>query len=117
MGAAVANRLASVGARTIAVGLNSETNELQSGIEVRIGDVSVADDVEQLFKGLDELDIVVNCAGIIRRGAEHEPAVLEQVLAVNLTGPMRICSAAAERLARRRGCIVNTVSFTSFLNT
>src|SRR3546814_2239940 len=66
IGAAVANRLASLGARTIAVGLNSETNELQSGIEVRIGDVSVADDVEQLFKGLDELDIVVNCAGIIR---------------------------------------------------
>src|SRR3546814_6870208 len=56
IGAAVANRLASLGARTIAVGLNSETNELQSGIEVRIGDVSVADDVEQLFKGLDELD-------------------------------------------------------------
>ncbi|HEY9572271.1 MAG TPA: SDR family oxidoreductase [Pusillimonas sp.] len=114
IGAAVANRLASLGARTIAVGLNSETNELQSGIEVRIGDVSVADDVEQLFKGLDELDIVVNCAGIIRRGAEHDPAVFEQVLAVNLTGTMRICSAARERLARRRGCIVNTASMLSF---
>src|SRR3546814_371512 len=33
IGAAVANRLASLGARTIAVGLHSETNELQSGLK------------------------------------------------------------------------------------
>jgi len=37
--------------------------------------------------------IVVNCAGIIKRGAEHEVDVFEQVIAVNLTGTMRICSA------------------------
>ncbi|CAM4037965.1 SDR family NAD(P)-dependent oxidoreductase [Bordetella tumulicola] len=114
IGAAIANRLASLGARTIAAGLSSDSTDLSSDIEVRIGDVSKAEDVETLLVGLDALDIVVNCAGIIRRGAEHDPAVFEQVLAVNLTGTMRVCSAARERLARRRGCIVNTASMLSF---
>ncbi|MBV7484294.1 SDR family NAD(P)-dependent oxidoreductase [Bordetella sp. BOR01] len=114
IGAAVANRLASLGARTIAAGLRSDADELDAGIEVRIGDVSRAGDVEQLLQGVDALDIVVNCAGIIRRGAEHDPAVFEQVLAINLTGTMRVCSAARARLARRGGCIVNTASMLSF---
>ena len=114
IGAAVANRLAALGARTVAAGLRPEADQLDPGIEVRIGDVSRAEDVDRLLRGLDELDIVVNCAGVIRRGAEHDPAVFEQVVAVNLTGTMRVCSAARERLARRGGCIVNTASMLSF---
>lgn len=114
IGAAIANRLASLGARTIGTGLKSEGKELRSDIEIRHGDVSQADDVHAMLHGLDELDIVVNCAGVIRRGAEHDPVVFEQVLAVNLTGTMRVCTAARERLARRGGCIVNTASMLSF---
>jgi NAD(P)-dependent dehydrogenase (short-subunit alcohol dehydrogenase family) len=114
IGAAVANRLAALGARTVAAGLRSDAGELNPGIDARIADVSQAGDVDAMLRGLDELDIVVNCAGIIRRGAEHDPAVFEQVLAVNLTGTMRVCTAARDRLARRRGCIVNTASMLSF---
>lgn len=114
IGAAVASRLAALGARTIAVGLRSDTAAQAAGVEVRLGDVSVAADVQRIMEDLDTLDIVVNCAGVIRRGAEHDPDVFEQVLAVNLTGTMRVCSAARERLARRGGCIVNTASMLSF---
>jgi NAD(P)-dependent dehydrogenase (short-subunit alcohol dehydrogenase family) len=114
IGAAVANRLAALGAHTVATGLHSDVGELHPDIEVRIGDVSRAGDIDAMLRGLDQLDIVVNCAGIIRRGAEHDPAVFEQVLAVNLTGTMRMCTAARDRLARRRGCIVNTASMLSF---
>ncbi|MFJ1299957.1 SDR family NAD(P)-dependent oxidoreductase [Pseudomonadota bacterium AL_CKDN230030165-1A_HGKHYDSX7] len=114
IGAAVASRLAALGARTIAVGLHSDTAAQATGVEVRLGDVSVAADVQRIMEDLDTLDIVVNCAGVIRRGAEHDPDVFEQVLAVNLTGTMRVCSAARERLARRGGCIVNTASMLSF---
>jgi NAD(P)-dependent dehydrogenase (short-subunit alcohol dehydrogenase family) len=57
---------------------------------------------------------VFNCAGILRRGAEHELDVFEQVLAVNLTGTMRVCTATRARLKARRGCIVNTASMLSF---
>lgn len=38
----------------------------------------------------------------------------EQVIAVNLTGTMRICSAARPRLAQRGGAIVNLASMLSF---
>ena len=114
IGAAVASRLATLGARTIAVGLHSDTATQAAGVEVRLADVSVAADVHRIMEDLETLDIVVNCAGVIRRGAEHDPDVFEQVLAVNLTGTMRVCSAARERLARRGGCIVNTASMLSF---
>ena len=63
---------------------------------------------------IDKLDIVFNCAGIIQRGAEHDIEVFEKVLAVNLTGTMRVCSAVRERLKASRGCIVNTASMLSF---
>jgi len=114
IGAAIANRLAALGAKTIAVGLESNAGALAAGVQVRQADVSNAGEVDALFKDLDALDIVVNCAGIIRRGAEHDPAVFEQVLAVNLTGTMRVCTAARPRLAGRGGCIVNIASMLSF---
>jgi NAD(P)-dependent dehydrogenase (short-subunit alcohol dehydrogenase family) len=41
------------------------------------------------------LDIVVNCAGMIRRNDEHRSDVFEDVIDVNLTGTMRICIARA----------------------
>ena len=47
-------------------------------------------------------------------GAEHDIAVFQQVLAVNLEGTMRVSSAARTRLAASRGCIVNLASMLSF---
>jgi len=67
-----------------------------------------------MLEGIDALDILVNCAGMIRRGAEHDPEVFERVVAVNLTGTMRLCSAARPLLKARGGCIVNTASMLSF---
>ncbi|MEI2415805.1 SDR family oxidoreductase [Orrella sp. JC864] len=114
IGAAIANRLAALGAHVTAVGLDHGDGSLDPGVQVRTADVSRGQDIDTLFQDIGELDIVVNCAGIIRRGAEHDPAVFEQVLAVNLTGTMRVCTAARERLKPRSGCIVNIASMLSF---
>ena len=78
--------------------------------------LDVADDaaVSARFAGLQGLDVLVNCAGIIRREAEHDPAVFARVLDVNLTGTMRCCTAARPLLRASRGCIVNTASMLSF---
>jgi NAD(P)-dependent dehydrogenase (short-subunit alcohol dehydrogenase family) len=70
--------------------------------------------VESLVTSLDELDVVVNCAGVIRRGAEHDPVVFAETLDINLNGTMRVCAAARPGLKARRGCIVNTASMLSF---
>ena len=71
--------------------------------------------VQAFFPGRPGLDVLVNCAGILRRGAEHDPAVFAQVLDVNLTGTMRCCAAARPHLTASRGCIVNTASMLSFI--
>jgi NAD(P)-dependent dehydrogenase (short-subunit alcohol dehydrogenase family) len=120
IGAAVALQLAGMGAQVIAAGLppaggwNEDNVLTAAGMRPTELDVSNPHSVSQLFSGLDCLDIVVNCAGIIRRGAEHELEVFEQVIAVNLTGTMRVCSAARALLGRNGGCIVNLASMLSF---
>jgi NAD(P)-dependent dehydrogenase (short-subunit alcohol dehydrogenase family) len=115
IGAAVAAELARLGATVTAAGL-----ALAAGVEPPKGaqlvelDVTDATAVEALVAGFGRLDILVNCAGVIRRGAEHDPAVFEQVLAVNLTGTMRLCAATRPLLKATKGCIVNTASMLSF---
>ena len=64
---------------------------------------------------LDRIDIVVNCAGVIRRAEEHQLDVFEKLLSINLTGTMRLCSAARSKLAASGRSIVNTASMLSFL--
>jgi NAD(P)-dependent dehydrogenase (short-subunit alcohol dehydrogenase family) len=77
-------------------------------------DVRDGDAINQLVSQLGPLDVLVNCAGVIRRGAEHDPEVFSQVIDINLAGTMRLCAAAREGLAQRKGCIINTASMLSF---
>jgi NAD(P)-dependent dehydrogenase (short-subunit alcohol dehydrogenase family) len=77
-------------------------------------DVRDGDAVTALVASLGPLDVVINCAGVIRRGAELEPEAFAAVIDINLVGTMRVCAAARAGLAARRGCIVNTASMLSF---
>lgn len=70
--------------------------------------------VARLIDDLPRLDVLVNCAGIIKRGTEHNVAAFEEVLAINLTGTMRTCTLGREKLRHSRGAIVNTASVLSF---
>jgi NAD(P)-dependent dehydrogenase (short-subunit alcohol dehydrogenase family) len=83
-------------------------------VQVRQLDVRNNDAIQSLFGELPRLDVLVNCAGVIRRGAELDPAVFAEVLDINLNGTMRCCTAARPLLAQARGCIVNTASMLSF---
>jgi NAD(P)-dependent dehydrogenase (short-subunit alcohol dehydrogenase family) len=58
--------------------------------------------------------VLVNCAGTIRRGVEHDPAEFEQTVAINLTGTARCCAHARPKLATGKGAIVNIASMYSF---
>ena len=70
--------------------------------------------IRALIERLTRLDMLVNCAGIIRRGDEHDPAVFDEVVDVNLSGTMRCCAPARPAPAAARGAIVNTASMLSF---
>ena len=117
IGAGIARQLAALGAHVIAAGLaptDAQRNALGADIEVAALDVGSNDEVAALFAPLASLDILVNCAGMIRRVEEHQLDVFEQVINVNLTGTMRACSAARALLGKSRGAIVNTASMLSF---
>ena len=77
-------------------------------------DVRDDDAVQSCVAALDSLDVLVNCAGILRRGGELDPKVFADVLDINLNGTMRACAAAREKLHASRGSIVNTASMLSF---
>ncbi|QRF61559.1 gluconate 5-dehydrogenase/2-deoxy-D-gluconate 3-dehydrogenase [Variovorax sp. PDC80] len=114
IGAVIANHLAALGAQVTAIGLGNGDGTLDAAVEVRQADVTSDASLEAAIGGIERLDIVFNCAGIILRGAEHDLAVFEKVLAVNLTGTMRVCGMTRERLKASGGCIVNTASMLSF---
>jgi len=117
IGAGIARAFAAAGDTVVATGAtDTEVEAARStpGIEVRRLDVRDGAAVRAFVEGLGELDVVVNCAGIIRRGAEHDPIAFAETLDINLTGTMRVCAAARPGLVARRGSIVNTASMLSF---
>lgn len=120
IGAALAAGFAAAGARVTATGAtDGEVAAAQAqnttNVEFRQLDVRDRGAVDELVGSFDALDAVVNCAGIIRRGDELDPDVFASVIDINLTGTMRVCSAARPLLAKSgRGAIINLASVLTF---
>ncbi len=120
IGGAVSEAFRRAGAEVVACGLTdveldaARTNPAFAGADIRRLDVTDKAAVDVLVGGLPTLDFVINCAGVIRRDAEHDPEVFDQVLDVNVSGGMRVSSAARPLLARSRGAIVFIGSVMSF---
>lgn len=118
IGLGIAQAFAADGAQVYATGATDAEVASAAATDSTIAfsrlDVRDAATVSSWVTGLGPLDVVVNCAGTIRRGQEHDPEVFAQVLDINLTGSMRVCAAARDGLKARRGCIVNTASMLSF---
>jgi len=120
IGRAVAAAFAARGARVTATG--ATLHEVESArrepglerVECAVLDVRDGQAVRDFASCFQGLDVLVNCAGIIRRGAELvDPAVFVDVVDTNLNGTMRMCAALRPALATRRGAIVNTTSILS----
>lgn len=120
IGAALAAGFAEAGAEVLATGLTEA--EIAAAGQTAHGSVSYGqldvrdgDAVRALIGGLDRLDVLVNCAGVIRRSEELEPEVFDMVVDVNLHGTMRTGAAARPLLAASgRGAILNLASMLSY---
>jgi len=97
IGQAIARGFAANGEQVLAVGLGTLPTA-EKNLAYASLDVQDAEAVTALLSSLDKLRVVVNAAGIIRREAEHDPAVFQQVVDINLTGTMIAC----DRLCSRR---------------
>ena len=115
IGLAIARAFAGAGARVVAAGLVGPDAPASDGA-LRVAALDVTDDdaVRALVGELDALDVVVNAAGTIRRGDEHDPTVFARTIDVNLNGTMRVAAAARPLLERSRGSMVNLASMLSF---
>jgi NAD(P)-dependent dehydrogenase (short-subunit alcohol dehydrogenase family) len=119
IGKAIAAALAREGCEVHGIGLAGrefeEAKAVADRARVRLHALDVADNtgVSLFASGFEGLDILVNCAGLIRRDDEYDPTVFARVIEVNLTGTMNMCRAFKDALARRKGCIVNTASMLS----
>lgn len=84
------------------------------GLTTAVLDVTDPDQIAACVARLDGLDALVNAAGILRRGEEHRIDVFEKVIAVNLTGTMRMCLACHPLLKARGGSVINIASMLSY---
>ena len=122
IGRAIAAALAQAGYAVTATGLSeaevAACQEIRPPFEVAVLDVADHAAVERLVAGFQQLDVLVNCAGIILRGgAEFDLAGFQRVLDINLTGTMRMCLACRPLLAKQGGAILNTASMLSFFGS
>ena len=118
IGAAIAKAFAAEGAFVLVTGATAgevaQVKTHMSGVAAEVLDVRDGAAVRSIISSLNRLDHLVNCAGVIRRGAEHDPEIFADVLDINLTGTMRVCTAARSKLKERGGTIVNMASMLSF---
>jgi len=125
IGAAIATRLASEGARVAVCDLNTAgADELAAklsadgrqciGQYLDLADLdSVKTAVALVSDALGPIDILVNNAGIdrIEQFLDSEPATWDQLLTVNLRGTIAMCHEVARGMAERgNGSIVNIAS-------
>jgi len=120
IGEAIAQAFQRDGARVIATGATEQEVQRAAsvadnkGIDFCVLDVRDDAAVQSMVKAVGEIDVVVNCAGVIQRSLELEAEAFARTVDINLNGTMRVCAAAREGLKARRGCIVNTASMLSF---
>lgn len=117
IGHAIGRAFAAQGARvtvTGATGAEADACQTAPNMTAIALDVQDRAEVSAYMAALPGLDHLINCAGIIRRGAEHDPDVFDQVIDINLGGTMRMCTLARPLLADSKGSIINLASVLSF---
>jgi NAD(P)-dependent dehydrogenase (short-subunit alcohol dehydrogenase family) len=118
IGAGAALALAEAGYQVLATGLTQkEVAATPTHAAIRHARLDVTSDaqVAAIVAGCERIDALVNCAGMIQRGGkEFEIEAFRLTLEVNLTGSMRMCLAAKDKLAASKGAIVNTASMLTF---
>lgn len=83
-------------------------------VDFRVLDVTDDAAVAAYADATGPVDLLVNCAGILRRDEEFELNVFRRVLEVNLLGTMATCLAFRNGLSERKGSIVNIASMNAF---
>lgn len=97
---------------------HAAVDDLPDGMGQATLDVRDAAAVSAFFAPVSRLDVLVNCAGVIRRGgAEFTADGFADVIDINLNGSQRCCAAAHEALKAASGCVINTASMLTWFGS
>jgi len=123
IGEGIARAMAEHGARVIVADINEAAAER---VAASIGgdtahyelDVSDRFACDALARSVGPISVLVNNAGIIRRGkleADNARTDWDATMAVNLDGPYNMVTAFMEQLKATKGCVINIGSVQSFV--
>ena len=125
LGSRIARQLAERGARLTLAGRSPERLDTVAttigGCATTNADLAIADDatvaVEAALEDHGRIDGIVHAAGVVAVGplASASPSVLDEVIAVDLTGPLHVYRQAVPRMDG--GFIVNITGFVATMPT
>ena len=116
IGRATVERMAAEGARVIATDLNIAPLADATGLEVHQLDVTDNDAVRALVAGIDRIDVLFNCAGVVHAGniLEASHADLDFAFALNVRAMFDTIRAVLPgMIAQGGGSIINIASVAS----
>ena len=123
IGYAIAEGFKEAGAEVIVTAKSNESLE-KCNVETKFGairkyklDVTNDISIEKIFEEIDDLHILVNNAGIVKRGLEYRIEHFADVINTNLMGVMRMSHEALPKLALTHGNIINIASMFSFFGS
>jgi NAD(P)-dependent dehydrogenase (short-subunit alcohol dehydrogenase family) len=114
IGAALVEEALSRGAAHVYAGTRQPLTHQDGRVTPVTLDVTVAGQIRAAAERIDELDVLINNAGISVYDDLSDRAALEQTLAVNFFGTYGVTQAFLPLLTRSRGAIVNVLSVTAW---
>lgn len=115
IGSAFAHAFLEQGANVIVTDLKPPADDLiRAGARFEPLDVTSDEGVVALSKKIDKLDVLIHCAGKLKRWEEHQPEVFREIVDIHLFGNVRLAAAFRTQLKATQGCLINIASMYSY---
>lgn len=115
IGSAFAHAFLEQGANVIVTDLKPPPDDLiRAGARFEPLDVTSDEGVMALSKKIDKLDVLIHCAGKLKRWEEHQPEVFREIVDIHLFGNVRLAAAFRPQLKATQGCLINIASMYSY---
>ena len=95
------------GAKRVYAGTRGPLAHADARVTAVMLDVTSATDIQRAVTSVDNLDVLVNNAGVAPYDDLNNPDILERTFAVNLFGVLNVTRAFLPLLKRSRGAVVN----------
>jgi len=113
LGKALVEQALNRGARRVYAGTRQPFTHPDERVRPVLLDVTDPAQIEAAAKSIEELDVLINNAGVSIFSGLADRDALEHQLAVNLYGPYDVAHAFMPRLLEARGTVVNVLSLAS----